>query len=321
MSVDVKPKVQTKNKPSSSTNGAEDLPKDVQTAYDKCLAKASPVSQSEFASFMPANRRDADTVSDAINTLLNKHLLELLHYNNALAYRAIAQNEARRVGSMEGDEAMIYGYIKNSGNEGIWSRHIKARTNLHATVITRNLKALEGKSLIKCVRSVQHPTRKIYMLYDLTPSIEVSGGPWFTDSELDVDFVQILSEAIEKYIGSRSKPKSSDYEKIYPPSHTHFPTVQDIHSWLRTTDLTQVDLAIGDIHALLNVLIYDGKIERRGDGLTYKTVARLIDNERHNAFTEMPCGQCPVFNLCQEGGVVSPEGCVYWGNWLTQNGL
>ena len=32
------------------------------------------------------------------------------------------------------------------------------------------------------------------MLYNLQPSIDVTGGPWFTDSELDTEFIETLLE-------------------------------------------------------------------------------------------------------------------------------
>jgi DNA-directed RNA polymerase III, subunit C34 len=35
-----------------------------------------------------------------------------------------------------------------------------------------------------------------------------------------------------------------------------------------------------------------------------------------NALTEAPCGRCPVFDLCEEGGPVSPSNCVYFTKWL-----
>ena len=290
----------------------KDLTNDAQVVYDKCL-QSDAVTQSDIESFLPDGRNDVQAVSDVINTLLSRRLLEAMHQGNGLVYRAINQTEARRMGDMDGDEAMIYQYIKSAGNEGIWSRHIKARTNLHATVITRNLKTLESKSLVKCIRSVQNPTRKIYMLYDLTPSIEVSGGPWFTDSELDVEFVQRLSDAIEEFIRRKTVPKDKD--QLFPSTHTDFPTTEVIHDWLKSKSITEVSLGQSEIKSLLNVLSYDGKIEARLDG-SYKTVRSLVSKESNSALTEMPCGHCPVLHLCQEGGVVSPEGCVYWSDWI-----
>ena len=53
---------------------------------------------------------------------------------------------------------------------------------------------------MKAIKSVKHPTRKLYMLMELTPSVEVTGGPWFTDQELDVEFVEHLTNTCYKYI-------------------------------------------------------------------------------------------------------------------------
>lgn len=36
------------------------------------------------------------------------------------------------------------------------------------------------------------------------------------------------------------------------------------------------------------------------------------------AFTSIPCGVCPVFGECVEGGAVSPQTCVYYKQWLEQ---
>ena len=46
----------------------------------------------------------------------------------------------------------------------------------------------------------QAPTRKIYMLANLTPSVELTGGPWFTDNELDTEFVDLLKKCAYKYL-------------------------------------------------------------------------------------------------------------------------
>jgi DNA-directed RNA polymerase III subunit RPC6 len=32
--------------------------------------------------------------------------------------------------------------------------------------------------------------------------------------------------------------------------------------------------------------------------------------------TESPCGLCPSFEFCKEGGPVNPQECVYYGEWL-----
>jgi DNA-directed RNA polymerase III subunit RPC6 len=69
--------------------------------------------------------------------------------------------------------------------------------------LNRTLKTLEQKQEIKAVKHVKYPTRKIYMLYNLQPSSDVTGGAWYTDQELDTDFIDSLKAACLKYIMSR----------------------------------------------------------------------------------------------------------------------
>ena len=38
------------------------------------------------------------------------------------------------------------------------------------------------------------------MLEGLEPSIALTGGPWYTDNELDTEFIQNLTEACYKFI-------------------------------------------------------------------------------------------------------------------------
>lgn len=44
------------------------------------------------------------------------------------------------------------------------------------------LQQLETRRLIKPIKAVTAKTKKLYMLYDLTPAKEITGGPWYTVS-------------------------------------------------------------------------------------------------------------------------------------------
>lgn len=47
---------------------------------------------------------------------------------------------------------------------------------------------------------LQYPTRKIYMLEGITPSIELTGGPWYTDNDLDTEFIERISLLCHKFV-------------------------------------------------------------------------------------------------------------------------
>lgn len=54
------------------------------------------------------------------------------------------------------DEArIVYNAIRGAGNEGIWTKDLKKKTNMHTIVLNRTLKALEQKQEIKAVKHVK----------------------------------------------------------------------------------------------------------------------------------------------------------------------
>ena len=77
-----------------------------------------------------------------------------------------------RTKDLGGEEGLVLGHIKGAGNEGmsprpllphalcsvtigIWTKHLKGKTDLHQTVIDRCIKTLIQKQLIKTVKSVK----------------------------------------------------------------------------------------------------------------------------------------------------------------------
>ena len=47
------------------------------------------------------------------------------------------------------------------------------------------------------------------MLAHLEPSVELTGGPWYTDNELDTEFIKNISAAILLYIKDRVRTSLS----------------------------------------------------------------------------------------------------------------
>ncbi|PPQ77738.1 hypothetical protein CVT25_011173 [Psilocybe cyanescens] len=209
---------------------------------------------------------DAAARQQALNFLLGVGLLKgLTNSSGQLLFRAVSKEEIVATKGLGGEENLVLSHIKSSGNEGIWTKHLKAKTSLHQTVIDRCLKTLTQKRLIKRVPSVQHITRKIYMLEGIEPSISLTGGPWYTDNELDTEFIQNLTEACYKLIGDISFPKrrSGSEGALYPISNApRYPTADSIRHSLRKARLTETDLSVEHVEMLLNVLILDGKIEK-----------------------------------------------------------
>ena len=44
------------------------------------------------------------------------------------------------------------------------------------------------------------PNNKMYMMAHLEPSVALTGGRWYTDNELDTEFIKLLSTACLRFI-------------------------------------------------------------------------------------------------------------------------
>ena len=170
------------------------------------------------------------------------------------------ENDLIRLEGLQGEDRFIFSVIRDAGNRGIWTRHIRSRCALSQYIVNRSLKTLEQKQLIKQVKNVKVPTRKFYMLYELTPHEDVSGGPWYTDNELDTEFIEKLSVIILQFVKSRTFPRGSN-DVIYATSYTRYPTLEDIQASIRRSHVITVDLSVEDIKLVVEVLVYDHKIE------------------------------------------------------------
>ncbi|GAB5586300.1 34-kDa subunit of RNA polymerase III (C) [Umbelopsis nana] len=283
--------------------------------------------------------RTPEETMEGINSLSKKGLLKFQLLENVPMVQIIELKDYAKTSSLDNDSKLIYDYIKEAKNEGIWTKDLKKRTNLHLNVVNRVLKFLEQKQLVKSVKHVKWPTRRFYMLYELTPSSEVTGGAWYTDQELDVDFIDTLAAACYKYIYSRSFPK--DRNVIFKAGYDHYPSAAEVKRFIQEKRISSVELNLQDIICLLDLLIHDDLIEKKmpfetfmdddedmddekDDGIewVYKAIHRNItsttsDDRGIDPLSEVPCGKCPVFKFCTEDGPVSPSNCDYFQKWLS----
>ncbi|CRG90449.1 DNA-directed RNA polymerase III subunit C34 [Talaromyces islandicus] len=273
---------------------------------------------------------------------------------NRLSWKVIPREDAERIQGLSDNEQLVYKAIHSTQRNGIWIRALGKRTDLPKTTLDKALKALEGKNFIKSIHNVKHPGKKVYMLAGLTPAEEVTGGAWFTDGVLDAEFIGALSNFIEDWVSKRSWYESAsskqsgkrkklnsgesvktDSEKIflpYPADYQYYPTVEDITTEVNKIGITPVKLDRDSTEQLLQMMCFDGRLVALGG--SYKSLRRpdavakyRVETNRipeiqlkswigTNGMTEAPCGQCPVFKLCQPGGKVSPDTCEYFDKWL-----
>lgn len=294
---------------------------------------------------------------------------------------------------------MVYSIIDDAGSDGIWTQTVIRRLQMHENVFKAAIKHLIQKKLVAPFKSVEHPTKKMLIKASLRPSDKVTGGPWFTDQNLDEAFIEALQAVIYDFIKGKStyrrgsgvtqrqapkkgvvrggvvggkkrpaeqisgdgapagagpgapvapakEPTAARKEALLhmPAGYLDYPTVKDIAKVLSKTNITKTVLSEEDVLKLLNVLIADDLVEQvrlPGSKRAYRIVrptkqslegwavrqgtaslapaAQDVDvgpDTYRNGFTDVPCGKCPVFDLCEPGGPVGPNNCEYFQTWL-----
>ncbi|KAJ1762654.1 34-kDa subunit of RNA polymerase III (C) [Coemansia sp. RSA 2523] len=294
--------------------------------YEVSLAAPDGVSMDGLKDALPGYR--LEEVVNEINRLLSCGKVELLQKGNSVLYKGVSAQELELLGGLSQDERLVYKIIENTANEGIWVRTIKIKSNLPSPIVNRAIKVLEQKVLIKSIKSIKFPTRKVYMLTHFTPSSDITGGPWYTDQEMDMDFIEQISNQCYNMIRAYSFPQHNP-GSIYSADHAKYATAAKVRSFIMDNGISQVDLSVDHIEQLLNMLVYDGKIERlspthdvsagfesanKQSSWMYRAVREVT---KESPLTDIPCGRCPVANRCTASGDVSPVTCVYLSKWLS----
>lgn len=193
---------------------------------------------------------------------------------------------------------LVLQHIEKTGDKGIWIRTLKLGTRLQQQQLTKILKRLENRRLIKAVKSVAFKNRKMYMLFDLVPSKDVTGGPWYTEQELDQDFIDGIAQFVVRVLQRAPLTRVQLAQAIAKAGVAH------------------VSLGPQEVQQILDILIYDGKVERApeasaasaeashelqvtgaglpthiADTVRYR-LARSVSH--HNYVSSIPCGVCPV---------------------------
>ena len=178
----------------------------------------------------------------SINSLLNAGKIDLFKNAKGLVYKAKSDSAS---GGIKGDqeEKIVYAIIEESGNKGTWIRDIRLKCNLVQTQLTKVLKALESKKLIKSVKSVNATKKKVYMKYDLEPDISVTGGAWYSDQDFESEFVEILNQQCCKFLQQKRDMARKSKAGPLAARNLSMAALKEVHKFI--SDLVSWLLIIG----------------------------------------------------------------------------
>lgn len=308
-------------------------------------AYESGVSEVELSRTMSATSVEARM--NAINALTNEGKIQLCKRGSDLIYRAIdiknlANHSAAFNSSISVEERAVYQIVESAGSKGIWNREIRNQTKLPLSQMSKVLKNLETKKLIKAVKSVTASKRKLYMLYGLEPDKSVTGGAWYSESEFESEYVQVLHDQCYQFV-KRRLVLADDKVKFPEAREASLVSSIEVRDYIKDLKISKIDLTLQDIEMVLETIVFDGLIEKitvvkKTDtsvpvkseknltsdeedleaGCTtyyYRALAKLVES---SGVMRTPCGQCPYQHECRPGAVISPEKCLYLTRWFSK---
>jgi len=262
--------------------------------------------------FEAFGKRAETEIMGALNVLVKDRRIKLLQTESGeVEFEIVAEDKARAFKGLGQDHMLVLQEVGKVERKGIYKKQLKRVTGLPQAQLTRILKTLESRKLVKPVKTIASKTMNLYVLYDVAPAREHTGGPWYTDQEFDLELVSMVSQWMLMQIAKGTRGTDD---------------LQSMTTVLQNTKIVNVELGTDDLKQILDKLIFEGKIEKRSDNdgdledihVRWKLAPPV---RSHNYLDQTPCGVCPVRQDCHPGGVISPTTCKYMDEWLGSEGL
>ncbi|CAA7023412.1 unnamed protein product [Microthlaspi erraticum] len=211
------------------------------------------------------------------------------------------------------DEKKILAMILSKQGMGATPYDIKAATSIQGPLVTKALKSLKTKKLIKDIQNMNNKGIKHFFGFDVEPCKALTGGDWYTDGQLDLAKIEDLKKICVTIL-SKSKKKVVTFDLFV----AYFEKTNNEMSREQTKEI------------LKNLVLDNVVMEVKSNGMNEYAGIRIGEicyrltgkkagdggEARAGAFASVPCGACPHIGLCSPGGAISPTTCSYFQKWL-----
>jgi DNA-directed RNA polymerase III subunit RPC6 len=186
---------------------------------------------------------------EVINELLRESRLHMSRagVENELFYTLVAADVAQKYQGLDVSARMVLQVIEKAANNGIWTKEIRMQTNIQQQALNKIFKLLEQRRLIKPVKSVTAKAKKLYMLYELTPSKELTGGVWYSGLEFDYEFFSELRLFVVHCVRRLNGGQGI--------------TLAEIKNKMLQANVSRVQLSLDEVKQLVQTLVYDYLVE------------------------------------------------------------
>ena len=190
-------------------------------------------------------------LADVINDLSRESRLHMSKSSTdgQLYYTLVAADIAQKHQGLEVSAKMVLHVIEKAGSNGIWTKEIRLQTNIQQQALNKIFKQLEQRRLIKPVKSVTAKAKKLYMLYDLKPSKEITGGVWYSGLEFDHEFILELRTFVMHCVRRLNGGAGV--------------SLAEIKQKMIQADVSRVELSLDEVKQLVYTLVYDYHVEEQ----------------------------------------------------------
>jgi len=274
------------------------------------------INDTDFDKFLPLPK---EAKVEIINNLLAERRVILLETKGGeILYKYQSKEKADKYKELTSAEIPIYQLLEDASNRGLSTREIKDKTGITTARVNKLLGSMENKGMIKFIKSIQAKKKKVYMLSEIEPSIDITGGIWYNETEFNTNLIDTLSERCLEYI---EKQKTASRKEIT--------------LYIRSLRILPSDIKEEEMQSILNILFFDDKIEiaRTATSGTEEAISsasggKIMVNNVYKikkkyipdmAILKIPCTYCPVIKECHPDGIISPQTCEYFKDWLGED--
>jgi DNA-directed RNA polymerase III subunit RPC6 len=302
----------------AALDGEEEFGSELEKRFvNICSRHSQGMGQDEL--FAELQNPPQDELIKVINSLSSKGRLRMFQLaDDQTMYQVVSKRDAAKFQGLKQEDNVVYQLIEQSKSAGIWVRELKFKSGLPVKTINKSLKTLMTRKLIKAAQSAQGKYKRVYLLYDIEPGKDVTGGPWYDGAEFDQEFFDAVYTSCLQCITHHYQESGIGVG------------AQKVCEVLGSAGIFTVQCTPRDIASVLVSLYFDRLVEPVPDqeafspnkpptqdqlSLLYRPV-RGGGVVKRSEFATIPCAVCPVADKCTPNGVINPKSCEYFKAWM-----
>ncbi|EAY12663.1 RNA polymerase Rpc34 subunit family protein [Trichomonas vaginalis G3] len=235
---------------------------------------------------------DSATILALLRQIISNGKVRVVYGNDKepQRYKAVPPKLQESFIGLDDDHHRIYDLIDKAGNKGIWRRDIRKAGGCADKTLSNVLKELETRCLIKSITSIHEKKLKLYLLYDMPPSEEITGGVWYLDGTFNTTFVeQLIANSVNIVQVSGGI------------------TVKDMIEKIKLNTLAAAHITDKEAEQVITAMVHSKRVIKTSGAMLRPGILEVPPCP----ISEVPCCGCPVFTQCYPGGPINPRSCPY----------